>query len=414
MSARVARGWSAAGCSVASKAPASSTEGSASFTEGREEVVTRTSRIWPHGPISRAAGLSRAVRYPGSRVRESPFVVRQADAFGLGSHRGIARHEVVRGATSKLSVRVCDRDGSTPTGGPPVFTQISRSQAEHVTRTALVSTPTRPSARTDSRTVAPVVSTSSTTTTSAFPAPPCRASGLCRTDTRPRRLCWRSSGVKPTESRTPHHTRNIGTIRQSGSHPAAARAVRSTGSPPRRRAEPPRLGAGTNTRGRPGVRKRASPRAIASPSGSLRSRLPRSLTASTARRAGPVYGASAQQGTPGSVRGRTRLGPSVSAAAQPGHHPTPAASQPAHAAGSTKSSRAAMCSAAPMAEVCTRPPTFVGRISRAAPARCRIRGRESRSNSAVRWSVCWSARALHGNRPRTAWSGRPTPRGRGP
>lgn len=349
-----------------------------------------------------------------SRGAREPFVVRQADAFGLGSHRGFARHEVVRGATSKLSVRVCDRDGSTPTGGPPVFTQISRSQAEHVTRTAFVSTPAPRSARTDSRAVAPVVSTSSTTTTSVFCTLRRPARGPRRTEILPCRLCWRSPGVNPTESRTPHHTRNIGTTRQSGSHPAAAHAVRSAGSPPRRRADAPRLGAGTNTNTRSGVRNRARPRAMASPSGAARSRRPRSLAASTARRAAPAYGASAQHGTPGSARGRTRVGPPVSAAAQSAHHPAPTAPQPAHEAGSAKSNRATRCSAAPMGEVCTRPPTFGGWISRAAPARCRIRGRGSRSNSAVRSSGCWSARARRASPPRTASSARRPPPGRGP
>src|SRR5690349_23365833 len=79
----------------------------------------------------------------------------------------LSAHDV-RGATSKLPVRVCDRDASTTTGRPPVFTQISRSQAEHVTNTARTGTPIWWSARTDSRAVAPVVSTSSTSTTSAF------------------------------------------------------------------------------------------------------------------------------------------------------------------------------------------------------------------------------------------------------
>lgn len=257
----------------------------------------------------------------------------------------------VRGATSKLPVRVCDRDASTTTGGTPVFTQIFRSQAEHVTNTAQTGTSIRLSARTDSRAVAPVVSTSSTSTTSVFAEIRGPAPGPGRATTRPRILCCRSLVVKPTESRTPHHTRNIGTTRQSGSHPAAACAMRDTGSPPRRRAAARRLGAGTNTSGRSPSRSRPSPCASASPSGSPRSRRPRSFAASTARRAGPAYGPSVQHGTPGSVRGRTRTGGPATVAAHSAHQPTPAVPHPAQAAGRIRSSSVRI------AVVCARPPT---------------------------------------------------------
>lgn len=263
----------------------------------------------------------------------------------------ISRHIDVRGATSKLPVRVCDRDGSTTSGGTPVFTQISRSQAAHVTTTARTGTPIPANIRTDSEAVAPVVSTSSTSTTSAFSgitAPPQR---LRATTIRPRRLRRRSAAVKPTESRTPHHTRNIGTTRQSGSHLAAAWVVCTTGSPPRRRAATLLLGAGINTSGRPSARNSANAVDSAMPSGSARSRRPCSLAESTARRPGPAYFVSAQHGTPGSVRGRTRTGPSVSTAAQSAHQPTPAAPHPAQADGSTRSSSVRIT------RVCAHPPT---------------------------------------------------------
>ncbi len=207
------------------------------------------------------------------------------------------------------------------------------------------------SARTDSRAVAPVVSTSSTSTISAFAGIPRSAKRPGAVRTRPSRLRTRSAGVKPTESRTSRPTRNRGTMRVSGSHCAATAAERSTGSPPRRRAATPLLGAGTSTKGRRGERNSASAPASAAPSGFARSRLPRSLTASTARRAGPAYGPSAQHGTPGSVRGHTRTGGPVRVTAQAAHQSAPERPQPAQAAGSTRSSRVRID------RVCARPPT---------------------------------------------------------
>ncbi len=236
----------------------------------------------------------------------------------------------------------------------PADRQCSRKfptgHAAHVTRTPHAGNPISANARTDSRAVAPVVSTSSTTTTSAFPGIP-RSAARSGTVTRPPRLSARSAGVKPTESRTPRPTCNRDTTRLSGSHRVAKRAERSTGSPPLRRAATALLGAGTSTSGRPADRSSASPPASAAPSGSARSRRPRSFAASTARRAGPAYGASAQHGTPGSVRGHTRSGGPASAAAHSAHHPEPGRPQPAQAAGRTRSSRFRI------ARVCTWPPT---------------------------------------------------------
>lgn len=232
-----------------------------------------------------------------------------------------------------------------------MFTQISRSQAAQITSTACGRRPIRVSARTDSRAVAPVVSTSSTSTTSAFPGIGGAARRPGSVVTRPPRLCARSPGVKPTESRTPHHTRSRDTIWLSGSQLVATSAMRRTGSPPRLRAATVRLGAGTSSSGRSSARKRARPPASARPSGSARSRRPCSLTASTARRPGPAYGPSAQHGTPGSVRGHTRAGRPASAAAHSTHQPAPAPRQPAHEAGRIRSSRVRI------ARVCPQPPT---------------------------------------------------------
>ncbi len=252
-----------------------------------------------------------------------------------------------RGATSKLPVRVCDRDGSTTASRPPLFTQISPSQAAHVTKMARTGRPEHSSARTDSAAVAPVVSTSSTTTTSAFAADRA-ASGAARdTHIRPRRLCLRSPGDRPTESCTPRHTRNTGTSWQPSSDRTATAAVRTTGSPPRLRAAARRLGAGTSSNGTPGVRNRRRAPAMACPSGAARSVRPRSLSARTARRAGPAYRATAQHGTPGSVRGRSRSGGPASAVAHASHHGVPGRPQPPHATGRTRSRRVRMGTSVP-------------------------------------------------------------------
>lgn len=273
----------------------------------------------------------------------------------------MARHELSE-APPPNSRFGCVRDASTPTGRSPVFTQISRSQAAQVTRTPRVGNPISPSACTDSRAVAPVVSTSSMTTTSAFGGIPQSATRPGAVVTRPPRLRARSAGVKPTESRTPGPMRNSDTTRLSGSHRVATRAERNTGSPPLRRAATTRLGAGTSTSGRRADRSSASPPASAAPSGSARSRRPRSFAASTARRTGPAYGASAQHGTPGSVRGHTRTGGPASAASHLAHQPAPARPQPAQEAGNTRSSRVRI------ARVCTRPPTsWVNRVRRPLP-----------------------------------------------
>ncbi len=234
---------------------------------------------------------------------------------------------------------------------PLVFTQISRSQAAQVTRTPHACNPARTRAHTDSWTVAPVVTTSSTTMISAL----CRISRpLDRTGTlttRPRRLRARSAGVRPTESRTPCPIRNIGNTQQSGRHRAATRAERSTGSPPRRRAATARLGAGTNTNGRPAVRSTARPAARATPNGSAKSRRPLSFAANTARRAGPAYEPSVQHEIPGAPRGHTRTGGPASAAWQSMHHLRSGRPQPAQSTGTTRSRRVLI------ARVCTPTPT---------------------------------------------------------
>ncbi len=237
----------------------------------------------------------------------------------------------------------------------PADRQCSRKfptgHAAHVTRTPRVGNPISANARTDSRAVAPVVSTSSTTTTSAFAGIPRSAARTGTVVTRPPRLRERCAGVKPTESRTPGRSRKRATTRLSGSHRLATRAERSTGSPPLRRAATPLLGAGTSTSGRRADRSAASPPASATPSGSARSRRPRSFAASTARRAGPAYGPSAQHGTPGSVRGHTRTGGPASASAQSAHQSAPERPQPAQTAGSTRSSSVRI------GTVSARPPT---------------------------------------------------------
>ncbi len=203
--------------------------------------------------------------------------------------------------------------------------------------------PTAARARTHACAVAPVVSTSSTKTTCAFAA----AAGSGTAHTRPRRLRSRSRADRPAESRTPHQTRRHGNTWQPSSDRAADRAHRTTGSPPRRRAETRRLGEGTSIKGRPGVRNSASPAASARPSGPARSRLPRSFAASTACRAGPRYRLSAQHGTPGSLRGRIRTGGPSRVRAQPAHHSVPGRRQPPHSGGRTRSRSVPMPASVP-------------------------------------------------------------------
>lgn len=199
--------------------------------------------------------------------------------------------------------------------------------------------------------VAPVVSTSSTMTTCAFAI----TAGNGPAVIRPRRLRSRARADSPAESRTLHQTRRHGSTRQPSSDPAATRAHRTTGSPPRRRAEIRRLGEGTSISGRPGVRNSASPAASASPSGPARSRLPRSFTASTACRAGPRYGLSAQHGTPGSLRGWIRTGGPPRLRAQSRHHSVPGRRQPPHSGGRTRSRSARIRASVPLGTDTYRP-----------------------------------------------------------
>lgn len=255
--------------------------------------------------------------------------------------------------------------------------------------------------------VAPVVSTSSTMTTCAFVT----AAGNGPAVIRPRRLRSRARADSPAESRTPHQTRRHGNTWQPSSDPAAARAHRTTGSPPRRRAEIRRLGEGTSISGRPGVRNSASPAASASPSGPARSRLPRSFTASTACRAGPRYGLSAQHGTPGSLRGRTRTGGPMRLRAQSRHHGVPGRRQPPHSGGRTRSRSARIPASVPPGTDTNRPETHHdadrrGRcrdhsVSRAVPVRRPRPGPGPRASRDRRPPVSGSTPGRPANPPRT-------------
>ncbi len=257
------------------------------------------------------------------------------------AHTGELDTKVARGATSNLWYGVSDRsDGHaiTPATCPPVFTQISPTHAAQVTMTARTPMPAAASARTDSPAVAPVVRTSSTSTTSAFAIETAAGNDSARAVIRPCRLALRSLGPRPTESRTARCIRNAAAARQSGSKPAAILVTRATGSPPRRRAADRLVGAGIRTSDRRGSRSVASPLANANPNGGARSRRPCSLTAITARRPAPAYPPSAQHGTPGSVRGRTRTGIPDRLRAHPAHHTSPCAPHPPHVRGRIRSS----------------------------------------------------------------------------
>jgi hypothetical protein len=111
---------------------------------------------------------------------------------------------------------------------------------------ACTATPVRSSVATHSAAVAPVVTTSSTSTTDV----PTAGSPPRRANTRPARLACRPATPNPTESRTPHAIRNPGATAAAtparASIPAARRTITSTCCPPRRRAALALDGTGTN------------------------------------------------------------------------------------------------------------------------------------------------------------------------
>lgn len=196
---------------------------------------------------------------------------------------------------------------------------------------------------TDSVAVAPVVTTSSTSTNSA--------SGVRvrRSATRPDTLRCRAEMDSPTESRAPTLMRSRDARCTPGIRVATA-ATAVTGSPPRPRADVHRVGAGTNVTGcstRCQHSSCATPRANAAPSGAVRSRRPRSFIVTIACRRAPAYRPSERTGTPGSTRGVTTTGSAVNAHAHAEHHRVAGAPHPPQVSGSTRSSMGSLCPRGP-------------------------------------------------------------------
>lgn len=213
-------------------------------------------------------------------------------------------------------------------------TAAARTSADVTARTALAA-----SAR-----VAPVVTTSSTmTTTSALasrsPRRPSRAWNA------PATLVCRASWSSAAWSATRRRTRNAPTTggltpRASMTARAAARASVSKGTSPRRARAAGRLGTGTTTTR--GPQPRTAPTRAVARSGakaSTRSRRSRSLYACRARRVGPSYDVAAHVGgsPAGGGRGTTTKGALTTALAHARHQRSPGAPHPPHTRGSTRS-----------------------------------------------------------------------------
>ena len=143
-------------------------------------------------------------------------------------------------------------------------------------------------------TVAPVVSTSSTSTAAA----PAGAHRRARNGPGPRRLASRAGASRPTESAAPRAVRRHGATpvgpacggeqagrRRSPSRSPGRRPGAGGAAPARRRHQPQRAGAGRGDRA--GASSRSNPSPSAAPRAGGRSRRLRSLPAMIAARAGP-------------------------------------------------------------------------------------------------------------------------------
>lgn len=185
--------------------------------------------------------------------------------------------------------RVISGQRPAPEGGSRIPERVN--QAPVSASAAVTSTPTRRSARVHAATVTPVVTTSSSSTTRV----PGGGQPPGKGRTRPARLATRCALLSPTASRAPRPSSRAGATAagtpDSASRPAHWRARASTCGPPRARAAARLDGTGTNhhlpcSSGR-AVATPGSASASARPSGRARSRLPRSLYASTSLRGIP-------------------------------------------------------------------------------------------------------------------------------
>lgn len=225
-----------------------------------------------------------------------------------------------------------------------------RRHALATTSAPATGTPKSVSTLAHSANVAPVVTTSSVSRTVNSADGVTRASACERASPtasiRPATLCCRCPADSPTESRTPPVMRsNSGTSTRSGANCSAAiRAHRRTGSPPRARAARAREGAqiriselSSGGSISPASRRCPTASASARPKGRATDRRPRSFSAITPLRRGPLYVPRDQQGTPGSTRGRTATGGTNRAREHPPHQCSPGTPHPAHSRGRTRS-----------------------------------------------------------------------------
>lgn len=197
----------------------------------------------------------------------------------------------------------------------------------------------------DCAAVVPVVSTSSTSTTAARSSCAPR-SALRRIRIAPDRFTSRAEAERPAESRAHDDVKSSGSAAAFGpSSAAAALDSAVTGSPPRRRADILRVGAGTRINrselGRSDHRsmvRRAT--ASACPIGAARSRRPCSFNSRTACRRCAVYRPRAYAGTGSDTLVRSSMGSSANRAEHRRHQRAPATPHPPQIVGITRSARA--------------------------------------------------------------------------
>ena len=207
------------------------------------------------------------------------------------------------------------------------------------TAAACTGTPALRSARTASARLAPVVTTSSTTTT----VPADGGVAPRRSRWAPARLAARPAPDSPAWSASRRLATSSGATvvrRCARIVVAACFAMRSNGSWPRCRVARRREGTGTRSTGPYVVATAADTEAAsATPRGRARASRPCSLCARSMARTGPSYAVTAKVvGKPGGHGlGRACAGCAESTAAQPPHSRSPSRSQPAQLRGSTRS-----------------------------------------------------------------------------
>ncbi len=232
----------------------------------------------PDAPVAAGEAVTEAgAQAASSAAMKSSY--EGATAAGCPPEQEIVFSPPTAGAAGVLDVSPCSPYRATP------FADLLRVlHAAAMARIAATCTPAAWSTRTDSRAVAPVVTTSSTSNTSVPGRGP-------RSRTRPLMLRSRAEMSRPTESRAIARMRKAAVTVTSGCAATAVCAIRVIGSPPRRRAAVRRVGAGTIVSGvltMPQQDNRWMPTASVCARGATRSPRPRSLSARMAWRRTPV------------------------------------------------------------------------------------------------------------------------------